>query len=331
MNESTNSQGSGASVAPADEGGASESLLTVLIALGANAVIAVLKSVVAALTGSASMVAEAAHSWADTGNEGFLLIAERRAAKPADRDHPLGYGRAAYVWSMIAAFGLFAVGAGVSIAHGINALSAPEEETDYFWAYVVLAAAFVLEGVSFLQARRQLKAGAEKAEVSPLHYLSHTSNPTLRAVFFEDAAALIGVLIAAAAMALHQVTGNPAWDAIGSILVGVLLGFVAVYLLSRNMAFIVGQVVDPAINRAALTWLVERPEVLHVTYLHLEYVGPQKVFLIGSVDLAGDDPESQAARELEALEDGLEQHPLIAKALLSLAEPGEAPLSPPGR
>lgn len=305
-------------------------MLTVVIALAANVAIAVLKSVVAGLTGSASMVAEAAHSWADAGNEVFLLIAEKRAEKPADRTHPLGFGREAYVWSMIAAFGLFAVGAAVSVIHGVQSLGAEEGESDYLWAYVVLGAAFVLEGISFTQARRQVKRGARKADMSRAEFLDATSNPTLRAVFFEDAAALVGILIAVAGLGLHQATGEPVYDAIGSILVGILLGFVAIYLLRRNMAFLVGQIADPRAYEAVLGWLAERPEVQTVNTLHLEYVGPGKVFLVGSVDLVGDDTESEAAAKLQAVEDHLEQRHEIARAVLSLAAPGRAP-SIPGR
>lgn len=300
-------------------------MLTVVIALAANVAIAVLKSVVAVATGSASMVAEAAHSWADAGNEIFLLVAERRADKPADRTHPLGFGREAYVWSMIAAFGLFAVGAAVSVIHGVQSLGAAEEEADYLWAYLVLAAAFVLEGVSFRQARREVRRGARKADVSRAKFLDITSNPTLRAVYFEDAAALIGIVIAATGLGLHQATGEPVWDAIGSILVGILLGFVAIYLLRRNMAFLVGQVADPRAYDTVLGWLRERPEVQSVSTLHLEYVGPGKVFLVGSVDLVGDQVESRAAEQLQALEDHLEERDGIARAVLSLAAPGREP------
>ncbi|HSN11851.1 MAG TPA: cation transporter [Propionibacteriaceae bacterium] len=306
----------------------SESLRTVLIAFAANAVIAVLKTMVAVATGSASIVAEAAHSWADAGNEVFLLIAERRSDKVADPRHPLGYGREAYVWSMIAAFGLFAVGAAVSVIHGITALGKNTADTNYLWAYVVLGGAFVLEGISFLQARGQLRAGAERADMGRLEYLARTSNPTLRAVFFEDAAALVGIVIAATGVALHEITGKAVWDAVGSILVGLLLGVVAVYLLGRNMTFLVGQVADERYTDAVLTWLLERPEVQDVTYLHLEYVGPQKIFVVGAVDLAGNNPENQAATQLETLERALDEDPAVARTVLSLSAPGQTPLRP---
>src|SRR6218665_2546646 len=122
-----------------------ESGLTVVVAFVANILIAVAKSVAAAITGSASMLAEAAHSWADTGNEVFLLIAQRRSARPSDRSHPLGYGREVYVWSLFAAIGLFAVGAGVSITHGTQELVHPEPATAFGIAYAVLAISAILE------------------------------------------------------------------------------------------------------------------------------------------------------------------------------------------
>lgn len=305
----------------------SESLLTVLIALGANALIAAAKTVVAIITGSASMVAEAAHSWSDAGNEVFLLIAERRSARPADAAHPLGFGREAYVWSMFAAFGLFTAGAVVSIWHGITSWSGGEgEEVDYTLAYAVLALAFVLESVSFFQARRQTRSAATAAGLHPLRYLSRTSNPTLRAVYAEDAAALIGIAFAASGIGLHQLTGDARWDAAGSIMVGILLGFVAVFLISRNRDFLVGQAVSPVVREAALRNLEADPEVQRVTFLHLEYVGPGTVFLVAAVDLTGDATEAQVAHRLRTITRRIQGHDNVARAVLTLSTPEDESL-----
>ena len=302
------------------------SLLTVLLALGANALIALAKSAVAFFTGSASMVAEAAHSWADAGNEVFLLIAERRAARPPDDAHPLGYGREAYVWSMFAAFGLFTAGAVVSIVHGAQQWSAPEGEANYFWAYVVLAISFVLEGVSFTQAVRQARGVARARGLDAWRYLSRGSDPTLRAVLAEDFSALVGIVIAALGIGLHQLTGNPVYDAIGSICVGVLLGAVALFLISRNRDFLVGQSVDPVTRQRVVATLLAQPGIERVTYLHLEFVGPGRVFLVAAVDLLGDAPESEVAWRLRAIEAQVEAHPMVMRAVLTLATPQEPAL-----
>ncbi|HEY0373847.1 MAG TPA: cation transporter, partial [Amnibacterium sp.] len=134
------------------DGAAGESAVTVLVALGANLLIAIAKTVAALITASASMLAEAAHSWADTGNEVFLFIAGRRAAKPPTARHPLGFGRDTYVWSLFAAVGLFTVGAAVSVLHGIGELGVEGPAEEPLINYLVLAVSFVLEGVSFLRA-----------------------------------------------------------------------------------------------------------------------------------------------------------------------------------
>jgi cation diffusion facilitator family transporter len=274
------------------------------------------------------MVAEAAHSWADAGNEVFLLLAERRSARPRDATHPFGYGREAYVWSMFAAFGLFGAGAVVSVWHGIQALTEGESETSYGWAYVVLAIAFVLESVSFAQATRQIRREAHRRGLESLWYLVNTSNPTLRAVFLEDAAALLGLLIAAGGIALHQVTGNAVWDAAGSILVGLLLGVVAIFLIERNRDFLVGQVVRPELWRQAYDALHDSAEVERLTFLHLEFVGPSKVFLVAAVDLVGNDDEAAVADRLAALAHRIEDDDLIERAMITLSRTDAPTLDP---
>jgi cation diffusion facilitator family transporter len=305
----------------------SESLTTVLVAFGVNIVIAVAKSVAAVITGSASILAEAAHSWADAGNEVFLLIANRRAGRAPDELHPLGHGREAYVWSLFAALGLFVAGAAVSITHGIQELVTPEPAGEFVVGYVVLAVSFVLEGISFLQSSRQARSEARTLQRDLIEHVLATSDPTLRAVFAEDAAALAGLLLAAAGLLAHQLTGSPVPDAIGSILVGVLLAFVALLLINRNRRFLVGQEADPRVRAAALQALLDAPEVARVTYLRLEIVGPRMISVIGDVDLTGDDTESHVAVRLRALEAKISASPAVAGAVLSLSAPDEPALA----
>ncbi|TWE12779.1 cation diffusion facilitator family transporter [Rudaeicoccus suwonensis] len=310
------------------DGQSGESTLTVVIALIANVLVALAKSAAAVLTGSASLVAEAAHSWADSGNEVLLLVADRRSRRAPDEQHPLGYGREAYVWSMFAAIGLFVAGAAVSIWHGIQELINPEPASDFAIGYIVLVIACVLEGVSFLQSVRQAKAGAQEFDRDLLEHVLATSDPTLRAVFAEDAAALIGLVVAAVGLGLHQATGSPAPDSIGSIVVGVVLAVVAVILIRRNLRFLVGEEVDPQVRSAALKSILARPEVDRVTYLRLEIVGPRKVYLVGDVDLVGDSVEHTVAEQLRALEARICEGPAVVGAVLSLSAADEESLVP---
>ena len=301
-----------------------DSTFTVLVAFGANLAIAVGKTVAAGVSGSASMSAEAAHSWADTGNEVFLLIANRRGGRVADARRPLGYGREVYVWSLLAAVGLFVVGAAVSIWRGVTELLEGEAGgEDYRLAYVVLAVAFVLEGISLFQATRQLRTEARSFDTDVLEYALQTSDPTVRAVFAEDSAALIGIVIAFIGILGHQLTGEVLWDAIGSILVGVLLGVVAVVLIDRNRQFLTGEPGSPRIHDALVTRLSGFPEVAAVRFLRPEFIGPKRLFVIASVDLVGDSAESSVAKTLRLLERRFEEEPYVAEAVLTVSEPDE--------
>lgn len=304
------------------------SLLTVLIAFGANVVVAVAKTIAAMLTGSASLVAESAHSWADAGNEIFLIQAERRSAKPGDAAHPGGYGREAYVWSLFAAVGLFTAGAVVSITHGISELGSTEPANDYAVGYIVLAVSFVFEGISFFQSFRQAHGIAARRGTSTLRHVLTTSNPTLRAVFAEDAAALVGLVIAFLGLLLHELTGNALYDALGSILVGILLAVVAVVLIDRNRRFLLGEPGSARVTDAVLSLLLQHPEVETVTYLHLEFVGPERFFLVAAVDLVGNDRESDVAADLAAVADEIQRSEYIGEAVLTLSRPGAVALRP---
>jgi cation diffusion facilitator family transporter len=301
--------------------------MTVIIAFLANLLVAVAKTIAALLTGSASMIAESAHSWADTGNQVFLLVAEKKAKKKRDEAHPMGYGREAYVWSMFAAFGLFTAGAVVSIMHGVQQIFEPEPARDFGIAYAVLAFAFVLEGVSFIQAFRQARKAARDLGRNTLEQVLKSSDPTMRAVFAEDSAALIGLVIAFGGIFLHQVTGSPLPDAAGSILVGLLLGVIAVVLIDRNRRFLVGQGVSPDIKESMALRVLEHEDIERITYLHVEFVGPRKLYVVAAVDIKGDRPEREVAVALRRIERDLEDHETVEEAVLTLATPEEPTLT----
>ena len=304
---------------------ATESTRTVLMALGANAGVAVAKTAAGVLSGSASMIAEAAHSWADTGNEVFLLIADRRSKRPPDTRHPLGYGREAYMWSLLAAVGLFVAGAVVSVWHGVtDIIHGGSSLGGYQVAYLVLTIALVMEAISLRQVIHQLRGEAEIYHRDLLEHALATSDPTLRAVFAEDSAALIGIALAFGGIGLHQLTGNALWDSVASILIGILLGVIAVVLIDRNRRFIAGEPGSGALRDAMVARIEALPDVAAVRFVRLLYVGPKLLFLVASVDLVGDAPESHVAKKLRRLERELESDPHIVDAVLTIADPDEA-------
>ena len=154
-----------------------------------------------------------------------------------------------------------------------------------------------------------------------------TSDPTLRAVFAEDAAALIGLIVAAVGLAAHELTGTATPDAVGSILIGMLLGVVALILFNRNRQFLVGEQADPRMRATAIRALLDMPEVARLTSLRLEIVGPRLFSIVGKVDLAGDDTESHPAVRLRTIEAKLSSPPAVAGAVLTLSAPDELPLT----
>jgi cation diffusion facilitator family transporter len=274
----------------------SESTLTVLVALGANFAIAVLKLGAGVITGSAAMLAEAAHSVADTFTEALLLTALRRSSRPADRAHPFGYGKERYFWSLMAAVSIFTSGALFAFYEGFKTVfGAPEEQSSPLVGYVVLGLAFVLEGTSWLRAVTQLRTEAAEENRSVRRYLNLIDDPTVKTVFFEDSAALVGILLAFGGLALHDVTGDSLWDGLASVLIGVLLAGVA-YLLGRtNLGLLIGRQADPAIVRGAREVLAAEPEVEVVVDLLTMVTGTDQVLMCARLDFV----DSLTAGDLE--------------------------------
>jgi cation diffusion facilitator family transporter len=271
---------------------------TVVVAMLANFSIAVAKGIAGALSGSAAMLSEAAHSLADTTNEVLLLIAVRRSGKPADDRHPFGYGRERYFWSLLAAVGIFVGGGVFAILQGARQLIDPGGEHGHFvLSYVVLAVSFVLESVSWTQAVRQLRADARRTARGFRDQLWHTSDPAATTVFFEDSAALAGLSLAAFGVGLHQATGQHQWDSIASICIGLLLTVVAFLLGRENRSLIVGEAADPRLQRTVHDLLSSYDEVTSVDELLTMVTGRGEVLVAAHLDLE----DALSAAQLEAL------------------------------
>lgn len=267
---------------------ASESKRTVIVALAANLAIALAKGGAGALSGSAAMLAEAAHSLADTANQGFMLVSLRLGRRHPNEAHPFGYGKERFFWSFLAAVFIFVSGAVFSIGQGVLQLINPEKETatDFIANYVVLGVAFAAEGVSWLRALRQVRAEAGERDKDLFTYVRESRDPTVKTVLSEDSAALTGLVLAGAGVALHQVTGNHAFDALASIAIGILLAFVAVALGRDTKGLLLGEAALPEERERIRALIADHREVDHVAELMTMAIGPEQLLVAARLDLA---------------------------------------------
>jgi cation diffusion facilitator family transporter len=289
---------------PSTENG-EESARTVIIALLANLAVAVAKGVAAAITGSAAMLAETAHSIADTMNEVFLVIGVRRSRRSADDMHPHGYGEERYFWSLLAAIGVFVAGGVVAIHEGVEGLLDPHPVEFIEVGLAVLAVSAVLEGTSWRVARRQLRADAGRRGISVRTFVRSTSDPAPVTVFFEDSAALIGLGLAAAGLILHAITGAAVWDALASLAVGVLLIWVAYRLVVLNRNLLIGVTAPPAIVEELVARVAAENWVRAVPSSTVMFVGPHRVSAAFDVVVADGLPSAELAARIDALRDQL--------------------------
>jgi cation diffusion facilitator family transporter len=260
---------------------------TVIIAGAANLFVAIIKLAAGLLSGSSAMLAEAAHSAADTLNQAFLLTSVHRGARPADAEHPFGYGQERYFWSLLAAFGIFVAGAGFSIFEGILALGR-EESGDPLIAYIVLAAAGVAEGISFIRAYSQMRGEARRDRTRLVEHVQRSRDTTVKAALFEDTAAMIGLVVAAAGLALRQLTGSGVWDAAASMAIGALLIVVAVKLGLDSRDLLIGRAADPDEQRAIREEIEQTPGVDALVELLTMHLGPDHLLVAARVDFSGD-------------------------------------------
>ncbi|MFY1622468.1 cation diffusion facilitator family transporter [Micromonospora sp. WMMD723] len=268
----------------AEAEGNSESVGTVVVAGAANLAIAVAKLVAGIISGSAAMLSEAAHSVADTTTEVLLYLALRRGARPADVRHPFGYGKESYVWAFLAALFTFVAGAGFAITHGVTTILVHEHSGDYLISYVVLAVSFAIESVSLARAVRQVRGESRRWGTTPRRFLRLTADTTVKAVFLEDSAALVGLLIAGVGLGLSQWTGDELFDGVASILIGLLLLVVAAILARSNISLLVGRAVPERLHHEIERELAGLPTVDRVDTLLTMQLGPDDILVAAKID-----------------------------------------------
>jgi cation diffusion facilitator family transporter len=270
---------------PAPSADRDESLGSVIAALAANATIAIAKGTAAVLTGSPALLAETLHTTADAGNEVFLWIAVRRSRHAADATHPFGYGPERYYWALIAAIGMFLIGGALSVWEGIRALIDPRPLEDFWVGVAVLIVALVLDGLSRVVAVRTLRRQATARHVTVRQLLRESPDPTVVTVYLEDSIDVAGAALALVALVLHRVTGSALPDALATLVIGLMLGYVALKLTGRNRRLLTNQAVPERYVEALRLRLAQVPGIAGVASLQAVYLGPGEVLVTADVTL----------------------------------------------
>ena len=290
-------------------------------AIAANVAIAVTKFLVAGITGSSAMLSEGIHSTVDTFNGVLLLVGIKLSQRPATPEHPFGHGKELYFWSLIVAVLIFGLGGGVSFYEGVLHVRHPEPMQDALWNYVVLGAAGVFEGSSFVIALRQfLKEAGDTPFWEALH---RSKDPTTYTVLAEDAAALAGLVVAALGIALSQRFDKPELDGAASVIIGVLLAGVALALIRESRGLLIGEGIRPETARAIRSIALRQPKVRDVGRVLSMYIGPDDVLVTMDLDFDDGTAAVDAAAAIAAVERQVrERYPMIKRLFI---EAGTAP------
>jgi len=269
-------------------------------ALGANLGIAVAKFVAFAFTGSASMMAEGVHSVADSANQGLLILGGRRSRRAETSRHPFGYGRERFFYAFIVAVVLFTIGALFSLYEGWHKIADPHEIDDPVWAFAVLGLGILLEGFSFRTAIKE--ADQTRGEQSWVSYIRRARAPELPVVLLEDFAALIGLVVALLCVALAVISGDGVWDGVGSVVIGLLLAFVAVVLAVETKSMLIGESAVGEIEKKIIAELESVEEIDRVIHLRTLHIGPEELLVAVKIAVTSDDTAAEVARGIDAAE-----------------------------
>jgi cation diffusion facilitator family transporter len=296
--------------APAQPSGAEPEVSThkvIYAAVAANLGIAIAKFIVAAITGSAAMMAEGIHSAVDTGNEALLLVGEKQSARPPDSKHPFGYGKAVYFWALIVALSVFSLGGGLSIYHGVRGLQDPEPVLEPGWNYAVLAVAALFEGYSWNLSRRSLNQLRKEGD-NLWQTVRSSKDASVFAVFIEDSAALLGVLVAAIGIGLGQLTGNPLFDPAASVVIGLLLVGAAWTLGRETAALLMGESIGYQETGELRAIIGADPAIDKVARVLTMQMGPDEVLVTAAVQFRRGMTIDQVEHAIERLEQAVRAH-----------------------
>ncbi|MGH3096060.1 MAG: cation diffusion facilitator family transporter [Streptosporangiales bacterium] len=303
----------------------------VFAALAANLGIAVTKFVAFAFTGSSSMLAEGVHSVADSGNQVLLLVGGRRSRRQADTEHPFGYGRERYIYAFIVSVVLFSLGGLFALYEGYEkihaALEHPHPIEHWYWAVAVLLVAMALEGYSF---RTAVKEGNKvRGRASWVQYVRRAKAPEIPVVLLEDFGALIGLVLALLGVVLSVATGNPVFDGIGTLAIGLLLGTIAVVLGTEMKSLLVGESAGGKQHETIVAALNAEPLIDHVIHMRTMHLGPDELLVAAKVAVSGGDSAADVARAIDAAEGRIrEAVPLTAVIYLEPDLDGSARPAP---
>lgn len=286
-----------------------ERSITVVLALGANLAVGALKLVAGLFTGSGALLSEAAHSAGDSTTEVLLMVAQRRSGRPADQRHPFGYGKERYFWSLLAAGAIFVSGAAFSVYQGLHTILGPAEESTDAWVnYLVLGLAACLEGTSFVQAIRQVRSRARRRRSSMAVAFTETDDPTVNSVAMEDSAALIGLVVAALGVGLHQLTGNSVYDGIASLVIGCLLLTVA-FILARTCGdLLIGKQADLGLLQRIEKFLEDEDEIVDIVDLLSMLTGTGRVLLCVRADFVDEFSVAEVEQACMRIDSDLREH-----------------------
>lgn len=287
-------------------------------AIAANLLIAVSKFIAAAISGSSAMVSEGIHSLVDTGNGGLLLLGLNKSKKPADDSHPFGYGKELYFWSLIVAMLIFSIGGGMSLYEGITHLQHPAPMGDPFWSYIVLALAVVFESIALGLAVKNFKK--EKGNRSYLEAIQRSKDPSGFAIILEDTAALLGLIVAFAGLFAAQYFGMPVFDAIASIVIGLILAAIAVFLAYESKELLIGEGASSEMADRIYELAVNDPAVRTARKPLTMYFGPDEVFLALDIAFKKEQSSREVERAVVRIEENIrEAYPIVKRIFIEAA------------